>query len=989
MKAFYLLLLLFYFLQGHVDAQHFTLRNYKAVDGLPQSQVNMVVEDTNGYLWIGTHGGGLARFDGLEFKVYTTLDGLLSNIVTFLKIDSDQNLWVVHPRGISKFDGHTFTRFQQPGKPANIKRIRKVFQHADTLFFISVPGTLGKIYKDSVYYWAKNIVERKNISYSHLLPSRETMLYLSDSSFVVLQSDKRSVVDHKKNFNRLYSIFNYKQETWVVTDSGYFKLNIENQTFSKRDIPIQNTILFYDSVQDVFWTRHGNFLLKEKLSTGLSKVDTVLKEEEVMQILPDSEGNTWLATYGHGMYKYFVQDFNRVTPKSMRAVMAVVKEEDGTRWIGTGGKGLLKKKGDIERYYFDKVEPYRNVINCISKAPNGTLWVGTQYGLGKYNAKDDSFTWYTSNEGLSASSISSIKFDQNGNLWIGTFSGGVNFFDGTTFKVYSLKHGLTSPNVLSSLYSRKHQALFIGSEFGLSRLVKDKATDEPIPEIENTSVLSINSFRDSLLLLGTGGAGVVVYNPTTSQKWRISSKEGLASDFVYFVVSDAQENIWIGTEKGISQISLNDKLEITRNLLYDHDNGLEGIEANQNAFYIGTSEKLFGMIDGLYEFTDIGTKLNHSFPLHLTDVSLLYGRQDIGKYAKSLEGFFKIPFGLSLPPNQNHITFTFNRVDKRYPKSVKFKYRLVNYDKTWSLPSHQHEVTYSNLPSGSYTFEVVATDNRGSWASLPTSYSFVINTPFYKTAGFMFIIVTLVLGGILLFFYLRVRYKVNHAMEVERIRIREQEMLRKEIARDFHDEMGNQLSRIINYVSLLRLNGKSGMSQGDLFAKVEGSAKYLYSGTRDFIWSIDPVNDELSKLFIHLRDFGEKLFEEKSIHFRAYNEVREKVTLPYGFSRQANLIFKEAMTNAFKYSEAKNVKLLLRQENESYHLTFEDDGIGFVLEDVKSTNGLQNIRDRAVRINGILRIHTEKQNLSENRIGVTSITLEFKNTKSLKYGITF
>lgn len=95
------------------------------------------------------------------------------------------------------------------------------------------------------------------------------------------------------------------------------------------------------------------------------------------------------------------------------------------------------------------------------------------------------------------------------------------------------------------------------------------------------------------------------------------------------------------------------------------------------------------------------------------------------------------------------------------------------------------------------------------------------------------------------------------------------------------------------------------------------------------------------------------------------------------------------MTNAFKYSEAKNVKLLLRQENESYHLTFEDDGIGFVLEDVKSTNGLQNIRDRAVRINGILRIHTEKQNLSENRIGVTSITLEFKNTKSLKYGITF
>lgn len=225
-------------------------------------------------------------------------------------------------------------------------------------------------------------------------------------------------------------------------------------------------------------------------------------------------------------------------------------------------------------------------------------------------------------------------------------------------------------------------------------------------------------------------------------------------------------------------------------------------------------------------------------------------------------------------------------------------------------------------------------------------------------------------------------------MELQRIRTHEQEMLRKEIARDFHDEMGNQLSRIINYVSLLRLNGKTGMSQVDLFAKVEGSAKYLYSGTRDFIWSIDPVNDELSKLFIHLRDFGEKLFEEKSINFRAYNEVREKIKLPYGFSRQANLIFKEAMTNAFKYSEAHNVKLVLRGQDENYELIFEDDGVGFALDKVQSANGLQNIQDRAVRINGILRIHSEKNELTGEKRTGTSISLEFKCTQPTKHDIT-
>jgi ligand-binding sensor domain-containing protein len=95
----FLIIGLLFFAVFNASAQdfHYSLRNYKAVDGLPQSQVDIMLEDPNGYLWIGTHGGGLARFDGREFKVYTTLDGLLSNIVTYLKLDSKQNLWIIHP----------------------------------------------------------------------------------------------------------------------------------------------------------------------------------------------------------------------------------------------------------------------------------------------------------------------------------------------------------------------------------------------------------------------------------------------------------------------------------------------------------------------------------------------------------------------------------------------------------------------------------------------------------------------------------------------------------------------------------------------------------------------------------------------------------------------------------------------------------------------------------------------------------------------------
>jgi signal transduction histidine kinase len=376
-----------------------------------------------------------------------------------------------------------------------------------------------------------------------------------------------------------------------------------------------------------------------------------------------------------------------------------------------------------------------------------------------------------------------------------------------------------------------------------------------------------------------------------------------------------------------------------------------------------------------------------SFDLHLSDIQILYGEYSPRQYADSAFGFFRIPFQPQLPPDKNHLTFHFNRVDKRYSKSVKYKYLLENFDTKWSQPSSVNSVTYGNLPPGDYTFRVMVTNNKGSWADSKIAYPFTINAPFYKTASFIAGMFILVGGIITLIFYIRLKQRIDRAVVMERIRQREQEAVRKEIARDFHDEMGNQLTRIINYISLLKLNGNghlngAGKNGADLYTKVEDSAKYLYSGTRDFIWSIDPVNDELSKLFLHVRDFGEKLFEEKNISFRAFNETKEPVKLPYGFCRQANLIFKEVMTNAFKYSEAKNVSLTLKRDgNDSFEMSFEDDGIGFYTGDIQKMNGLQNIRERADRINAVLRIHSEK-NLG------TKIFLSFKVTKTLKYGVT-
>lgn len=959
----------------------YSTRNYTAVHGLPQSQVRALVEDKSGYLWIGTEGGGLARFDGREFKVYTTLDGLLTNHVIGLKFDQNDNLWILHPRGVTKFDGLNFKTFQAPVSLSAPKPIRRIYELKDTIFLLSSIGLTSKIYNDSLYYWEKEIFSNKQVWVTHVAPSGEICYYLNDGSIVIRSESQSYSFLPDLEIGKIYNIFNYKQDVVFRSMNGLFRLDLKKRKIEKLSWDIPHHVLLYDEKEDKFWTTNGSSLFKETIDKGILKSDTILNDIDINQVLIDSEGNTWLASNGAGLYKYFIQDFIQCDNDNMRGVMAILKDTEGARWVGTMNKGLSKIKNGKTTSYFNPKEPYRNMIHCIKESPDGTLWVGTAFGLGRYNKEKDSFYWFTRESGLPGYSIMSIAFDEKG-MWIGT-GNGLSYFDGKSFKNYSTEDGLAANGIWALHYLKKYKTLYIGTELAINSLKNGKISLVSVPEVVNTSFLSINHYQDSLLLIGTGGTGVVLLNPATNQRKFITTREGMASDFIYFVAADDKDYLWIGTEKGINHVKLDKHYDVTENLHFNYDNGLTGVETNQNAFYLSAKSKYFGLVDGLYEFNDLNKQRVRSFDVHLTDVQILYGEYSPRQYTDSTFGFFKIPYRPFLPPDKNHITFRFNRVDKRYSKSVKYKYFLENFDKTWSIPSSVGEVTYSNLPPGDYTFRVASTNNRGSWSDTRIAYDFTIKTPFYRTASFIVGMFIFAGGLVTLVLYLRVKQRVSRIVILERIRQREQENLRKEIARDFHDEMGNQLTRIINYVSLLKLNGNGNGSGHELYTKVEDSAKYLYTGTRDFIWSIDPVNDELSKLFLHIRDFGEKLFEEKSISFRAFNEVREKIKLPYGFSREANLIFKEAMTNAFKSSEARNVSLTLkRDEHNGFEMSFEDDGIGFYTDSMGKSNGLQNIRERADRINALLRIQSVKNE-------GTKIVLNFTLTKNLKYGLAF
>jgi PAS domain S-box-containing protein len=206
--------------------------------------------------------------------------------------------------------------------------------------------------------------------------------------------------------------------------------------------------------------------------------------------------------------------------------------------------------------------------------------------------------------------------------------------------------------------------------------------------------------------------------------------------------------------------------------------------------------------------------------------------------------------------------------------------------------------------------------------------------------------------------------KVELSKEIDKVR--------KKVAQDFHDEMGNNLASISVLSQLIQNKlGSAGQEVEALLNKIDTASKNLFSGTRDFIWAIDPKNDNLKEVYYNLKDFGEELFDNTGISlYASFDEAEEDAALqlPSGWSRQLVLIFKEAFTNALKYSEAGSVYIYFKVKSGSFLVEVSDDGKGFPKDQLQSLRGIKNMRERAAKLKARLEIETRPGQGSKVRL---------------------
>jgi signal transduction histidine kinase len=607
------------------------------------------------------------------------------------------------------------------------------------------------------------------------------------------------------------------------------------------------------------------------------------------------------------------------------------------------------------------------IVNAIHVRSNKEIWLGT-IGSGVRVYKDSQLIHSFTNDGIMHAGR--ILEDKKGKVWVATNRGLYTFFQNKWKRVFK-----EISNVYTMAIDSKDRIL-LTSWNGILYWIEDEQIKETIPlkqqimqiifdpvadrfivayqngirffangklsenNLITTPAISVAVLRDSSLVIGTPGYGIEIIRG--SKRKKITTKEGLTDDYIYFIIAD-QSFVWLGTNNGIDKIGLDSGLNIQSLEHFDQYSGFDELECNLGAFFKNDSSLYVGLVSGAYRYIPRSAEgKTPTHPLHFTKVNFL--DEDQNSISDSLlqntsEFVIHYPY--------NHLAFAVNTVSQTHSDEFYYTARLEGPVQIKTAPQKGNEFDYAHLPPGNYRLVVGAIDRSNLHVNNQISLQFSIIPAFHQTLWFKISLALFVILVVILVIRIQQRRKYRKLVTQSQIREEEEQKLRKEIAGDFHDELGNELARMSNYLILLKLKNEV---KSDIYENLFRNTQKILIGTKDFIWTLDSANNDISNIVIHLKDFGERLFAEKKIDFSFLGVIPEGLKVPTGYSRQINLIFKEAMTNTFRHSHATEVSFGITREQNKITLFLKDNGKGIPPDLDNPTGGLVNMRARAKKI---------------------------------------
>ncbi len=769
-------------------AQSYFFTQYTVGNGLPQSQVYAMLQDHRGYLWLGTQGGGLARFDGRSFKNFSARDGLQGNYVNALVEDLAGNIWIGTNRGLNRFDGRKFDFIElEKGKDTGINAMSFQFDHKVSTLFLATQNGLYKLQtvpkgNNGQKHWAEPIlISGNNLPFGRLTATftdgrnkvwvggDEGLFFLENENWKTIQRRKAEVmaITETKDGRILAGIFN----------SGILIIDGKKRNFlnARNGLPTNKIQCFWRNERDgkiwigtqdagaVAWSPTTGSIVQVAENQGLCN-------NNVRSILGDKWGKViWFGTSGGGVCKYATQHFEHFDGKDglhSSFVYSVCEGKNGLgHWFSAGDRGITywgpstDSPGVDTLLHFNGSNGFYNVkCRALYRDRLDRIWAGTEgLGLAVYSPKKDStdlkaesgdFQFFTKKNGLAGNWIRDIAEDAAGNIWVATTDGGISRISLTggslqspSFKQYGLAEGLPSLTVHSLHFDKKGRLWFALQTGEVCFFDQEKITvlgqSHGLP---GSAVRSLAEDEHGLLWAGTAGRGIGctdIYFDKTLTFRQFDQLDSLASANVYLLQTDTKGQLWVGSERGVDRIQTDSLGRFLRVKHFGLAEGFRGVETCQNAVLASPDGGLwFGTMNGLTHYLPPTDSIHSPAPMPvLTGVRLFYEPLETSAMAKWSANWGGLVDGAIFPHDQNHLGFEFFATDFSNQERVMYAWQLEGQEADWSPFSPRTEVSYANLPPGDYQFRLRARNEDGV-TSKPMQVSFVILPPFWATWWF-------------------------------------------------------------------------------------------------------------------------------------------------------------------------------------------------------------------------------------------------------------
>ena len=947
--------------------------------------IHALYESRDGSIWVGTRLGGLNRFDPrtgtfTHYQYMTAATtGLSSNKVNAIYEDLNGTIWVGTEGGLDWLDPST----------GRVTHVRGLPEDETTLNGTRITSIIED-FRGNIW------VGTADAGLNRYSPRSGSFRRYNNEDPLEDRLCSRTIEAVTQDVNGIL---------WLATPNGLARLNpISGLSTCYRNDPSAPESLSADQVETIFIDRVGrlwvgtarglDYYVPETNTfghiTASSALDS-LSADTVYSIHQDRGGVMWVGTYGGGVNKYdqmrerfayFRNHPEDPTSLSNNFIFPIHADSAGRIWVGTYGGGLNlfdPASGIFTRYLNDtrsSTSLPNNYVWSIFTDSNSDLWVGTGIGLARLDIETGRFTSYSHRAENATEQEPGVVFtlaeDSGGVLWLGTRNGIGRFYPRTGSYIperFDLPGAPGTGDRVVSMLMEAGDVLWFGTmDRGLyrfdirARTLENYQANPDVPgSLAHNTVFAIHRDARGVLWVATGGGGLNRFEPGSGTFHIYAEKEGLPSSVIYGVLEDAEGNLWMSTNFGVTRFN---PIAVTfRN--FTVNDGLASMDFNMNALARAPNGAMyFGSVRGLNAFyPERIFENNYVPPIALT----LLTRE--GKPLAE-EGLPGVPSEIVLSWPGNSFEFEFTALSFADTAHNQYAYKLEGFDPDWYYLGTRRNGRYTNLPGGEYVLRLKAANSDGVWNERPLDIPVRVIPPYWETWWFRASTVLAVIALAILGYRFRMRQVESRNTELEEIiraRTLEMEKLfertkklavveeRNRLARDLHDSAKQKAFAALAQLGAVNADMDSPRARRHLL-EAENLVAEVIQELTFLIQEMYPVALMENGLDMTVREYVYEWANRTDIRADVSIELPHRLDLK--IEQSIYRVIQEALANVARHSRAGHVAVTLAVAQNLLEVCISDDGCGFDPSASRGV-GIRSIRERVASIGGAVTFDSE------------------------------